>query len=113
MVNYYKEEKNYQATHGKIMEKIRAELKDWEELYSEINEGDAEVLYLTGMFSGAGLIGLTRHGARKALLFIKIKQISEGTSKVIVITGGSESVWGTDWGRHKNNVDAIFRVIEK
>ena len=72
----------------------------------------AELVCLTGMFSGAGILALTSHGARKALVFIKL--ISSGPStRIILITGGSESWLGLDFGRHRRNVEKVFKIFGK
>ncbi len=109
MAEYFSIEKKLLLHMQDIMERLKSRAPDgWNLLYENVYGQQAELLYLTGMFSGAGLLSLVSHGARKALLFIKLVGTTTGT-RMVIITGGSESLMGFDFGRHKRNIEAILR----
>jgi len=85
---------------------------DWNLEFEHISGKEAELVYLTGMFSGARVLALWSHGARKALVFIKLIE-SGSSTRLIVITGGSETFWGFDWGRHRRNVERITGLFKQ
>ena len=87
-------------------------MKDWQVLFSNKSEDQAEVLFLSGMFSGAGFLGLWQQGARKSLVFVKLYREGKET-KVHSIAGGTETWTGFDFGRHKNNVNTVFEYLER
>jgi hypothetical protein len=99
---------NYSLAH--VMSTIKQKI-DWKLEFENVCGKEGELVYLTGMFSGARVLALGQ-GARKALLFIKLIESSGGT-KIIVITGGTETMLGFDWSRHKRNVDRIFGAVGK
>jgi len=94
--------------------KIKSHLaNDWGLVFENKSGKQAELMYLTGMFSGAGVLGLFSHGARKSLLFIKLVAHTGTETEITVITGGSETVWGLDFGRHENNINHVLELFEE
>ncbi|MFH1447938.1 MAG: hypothetical protein ABIG39_03675 [Candidatus Micrarchaeota archaeon] len=95
------------------LETVYVKLKtqpDWKLLFENKSKDEAEMVFLTGMFSGGGFLGLFSHGARKSMVFAKLFRKSNQT-QVLAIAGGTESIWGTDFGRHKSNINRIFTVL--
>jgi len=112
MVEYFKEEVEVDMAISDVMATIKSNKKnDWQILFENVSgDEQGELVFLSGMFSGAGALALMSHGARKALIFIKLISVNKGT-KVIVITGGSESLIGIDFGRHRKNVESVFGML--
>ena len=111
MAEAYKREEVVKVPFNQVFDTIKRGT-DWTLEYENNSGKEGELVYLTGAFSGAGLLALGSHGARKSLVFVKIKETSYGTS-ITVITGGTESWIGLDFGRHKKNVEWIFKLFEK
>ena len=111
MAEVYKREVviNYSVTQA--FHEIKKRI-DWPLHFENLGRNHADLVYLTGMFSGARILALSSHGARKALVFVKLIETTGGT-RLIVITGGSETWLGLDFGRHKRNVDKIFEIFGK
>jgi len=98
---------------GDALAKIKNNVnKDWDLLFQNTTGNEAELLYLSGMFSGAGVLALFTHGARKSIVFIKMIGGDKGT-KIIIITGGSETFIGADWGRYKKIIQHIIGILQK
>ncbi len=95
-----------------VFEKIKGST-DWDVIFENKSPEQGEILLLTGMFSGAGFLGLFQHGARKSLVFVKLIKLSSSTTEVNVIAGGTESWLGFDFGRHKRNVNQLFSFLEE
>ena len=85
---------------------------NWKVLFSNRSDDQAEVLYLTGMFSGAGILGLWNHGARKSLVFVKLYGRGRET-EIRAIAGGTETWLGFDFRRHRNNVGTVFEILKR
>ncbi|MCK4491481.1 MAG: hypothetical protein KAU03_02575 [Candidatus Altiarchaeales archaeon] len=112
MVDHYKREEEVSMNISEAYEKIR-EFRDWNTLYANETPEQAEILLLTTMFSGAGVMRYFAHGAKKSLVFIKLIKTGNTSTKTTVIAGGTESWLGFDYGRHKRNVDGIFSFLEQ
>lgn len=88
------------------------ELKHWHISYSDhfVLNGGEELYELFGVspsFSGSTILSLWGHGARNVAFFVRIRSIKKET-EIIAIAGGSESFFGTDWGRNKKIIDILF-----
>lgn len=98
---------------NKVFQMIKYKLsREWELIFENITNDQAELLYLSGMFSGAGIHALLIHGARKSIVFIKLFKKEEGKTEVLVVTGGSETLVGFDYGRYKKITDHVLHLFE-
>ncbi len=111
MVEYDKKSKLVKKNIKEVYNKIKETLGEWELLFENRAEDQAELLYLVGMFSGAGVLAFIQHGARKAILFVKLFKRDENSTEVVAITGGSENIWGFDYRRHENNLNHVFDIF--
>jgi hypothetical protein len=112
MADYFKRKESIPVGISEVFERIRNST-DWDVLFTNQTTEQAEILLLTRMFSGAGVIGLLSHGARKSLVFVKLMKLDSTTTEVTVISGGTEAALGLDFGRHKRNVSKIFDSLKK
>lgn len=112
MTEYFQKTGDIPLDISNLFKKLR-EFSGWTLLYSNKTPEQAEILLLTGMLSGAGVIGLFTHGARKSLVFIKLIKTGENTTRATVIAGGTESWLGLDFGRHKRNVEGVFNLLNR
>ncbi len=71
-----------------------------------------EVFAISNELSGSTMLSLFTQGARFVPIFIKITEINNSTSNVLLISGGSESVLGTDWGRNKGLAKKIIKILK-
>jgi hypothetical protein len=97
----------------------------WKVIYTdEFIAGGKQVKIILGLTSafggvvsgGAGILdtiksslSLSQHGARYVPYFIKIKELDSNKSEILIISAGSEDIFGFDFGRNKNIVEKIFK----
>ncbi|PKP53584.1 MAG: hypothetical protein CVT90_02180 [Candidatus Altiarchaeales archaeon HGW-Altiarchaeales-3] len=81
MAEYFSRQETVSLSMGQIFEKI-INNNYWYLLFN--NEGDtqAEILLLSGMFSGAGFLGFFTHGARRSVIFVKLIKQGNSTTEV-------------------------------
>ncbi len=72
-----------------------------------------EIFGISSNFGGTSLLSLFMHGARAVPYFIKLKQIDENETEIIIISGGTETIWMTDWGRNKKVAHKIYKFCLK
>ncbi|MFH1751546.1 MAG: hypothetical protein ABH821_01245 [archaeon] len=71
-----------------------------------------EVFGVSSAFGGSTLLSLGAHGARYVPFFVKVKEIDSTKSEVHIISGGSESWLGLDFGRNRKIVENLLKYCE-
>ena len=81
--------------------------EDWEIIYKE--EEDLEVFGMTSALGGSTLLSAFTEGARYVPFFARI--FPKGNKcEVLIIAGGSEDIFGFDFGRNKKVVEKILNM---
>lgn len=69
-----------------------------------------EVFGVTTAFGASTFMSLFGHGARFVPFFVKVKEVEPGRSRIQIITGGSEDMFGFDYGRNKRVVQELLKL---
>ncbi len=112
MADFFEHSKAYAMRPMQILSELETGLNGWRRIHHDVSDNLTVLVYLTGMFSGAGFLGLFSHGARKSLVLIKIEKLDDEHSRVYSVAGGTETLWGFDFGRHRRNVMHVFNTLD-
>lgn len=72
-----------------------------------------EIFGISAPFGGSGIFSFFMNGATYVPFFVKLIEVSPRKTKVIAMSGGSESYFGTDYGRNEGVVQLILSFCEK
>jgi hypothetical protein len=85
--------------------------ENWDLLFENKTEEQAELLYLCGKFSGVKFFAIVGDNDRK-LVFIKLFSREKKKTEIIVVTGGTESWLDLDYGRLERIIKEVLKPFE-
>jgi len=114
MAEYYGKELTVKDSVQNTFFKIKTFLSNetrWGLLFENNFEIQAELVYLSNEFKGAGFFGGNVAERFKSLIVIKLIE-EKGETKITIITGGAHNIFEADFGRHKRNVNKILEIFK-
>jgi hypothetical protein len=103
------------ALFKKLVESL--ERSSWRVIYTDFlcadERQEVRLVYgLSAPFTGSGLRSLMNEGARYIPFFVKITQLNEIESEVVVIVSGAGRLNGDDYGRNRKVIRKILKLCQ-